>query len=224
MAAAAGLGAALSHTSSAVILVAVTGLIAVVHLARGRLHRARVVDALAVAVLVTGLAWGLYYRHFTPTYRAIFDRPATIDAPVQPPPVMRAEAHQTRFIPGRAAMAVRAAAVPRYLVRYYGVPGLALGAVGLLLLLGRWREDSLAATCSAWAIAVVAFMTLGVLSPLDLRYYLAGYPLVALSGGFAAAAAFDRGGWARRLAIAALALTGLVAARAWWIWLRTPDF
>ena len=221
----AGVGAALSHTSSGVILVATLALIGVLLLARGATQRRSALAALAVAVLVAGLAWALYYRHFMPTYRALATRPPTSDSVSAPaPPAMRAEAHQTRWVPGRAAMAVRAAAVPRYLTRYYGLPGILLGALGLGLMARRWRGDSLAAIGLAWAVAVLAFLVVGVLSPIDLRYYLAGYPLVALAGGFAVDTAVARGGWHRHLVIALLGVSIVAAALAWWSWLGTPDF
>ena len=224
VAAMAGTGAALSHVSSGVILVAALGLLAPLWLVRGREEALGAVAVVAVVATVTALAWGLYYQHFVPTYRALATQPAATVPPAgTPPPIMRAEAHQTQWVPGGAARLARAGAVPHYLQRYYGLVGLALGLAGLLLAARRWRTDSLAATTLAWAGALVGFLVLGVLSPIDLRYYLAGYPLIALAGGLALATGVARGGLTRFIATAAAGWLLVEGAANWWTWLGTPD-
>ena len=82
-------------------------------------------------------------------------------------------------------------------------------------------DDRLALTLGGWILACAAFLVIGVLTPVDMRYYLAAIPALAIAAGDGAAWAWSkvssrhRAIW--RLTTAAF-LAGIVstAFHNWW--------
>jgi hypothetical protein len=60
------------------------------------------------------------------------------------------------------------------------------------------------------------FLMLGVLTPVDMRYYLAAVPAVALAAAVAGGIAWGAGGMQRIIALGLFAWAVVVAVRAWW--------
>ena len=116
----------------------------------------------------------LYYAHFLATYRTELARIGAETATAAPD------------AGGRGIMA-RLLSVPRYVYLYFGVPTLLLAAWGARWL---WRPvDRLSLAIGGWTLACGAFLALGILTPVDMRYYLAAIPVVALVAGLGASAA-----------------------------------
>ena len=139
--------------------------------------------ALAIAG-VLAVAWTLsiavYYSHFGDVYRDLLTRSRPLVASL---PVQRSEAHQTVWVPGWPALLQRLAAVPGYLHKYLGYPLLALAAAGLW---SRRREkDVWTRLLQGWLLACAGLFVLGQVSSVDVRYYLAAGPALAV---FASAA------------------------------------
>jgi hypothetical protein len=176
--------AATSHTSSFVLLVATLGLMVALGFRRSRRDASTMPVAIATALAVT-LAVAIYYAHFPDTYRELFRRPAaTAGAVREPPPVMRFEAHQTRFEPGWPALQVRLAALPRYTARYLGWWLPALAVVGLF----GWRRlprSPASRALAAWLITALMFFVLGHMTPIDMRYFVWAGPALGLSAALA---------------------------------------
>jgi hypothetical protein len=181
----AALVAALSHMSSFVLLISTLGVYVLLGLRRAG-RDATVAPVAAGALMAVTLAVAGFYAHFPETYRALLHRPvATSPGPTAaPPPLMRDEAHQTQFVPGWDALRVRLAAVPRYVLRYFGwwLPLLALvGAIG-------WRalpRGAASRALAAWLMTCAVFFVLGQLTPFDVRYYLWASPALAILGALA---------------------------------------
>jgi hypothetical protein len=192
----------LSHTSTFAILSVACFATAILFWWRGgpalRSPARAVLGALAVAVV---LAVGLYYAHFLATYRTELARIGTETATAAPD------------AGGRGTM-TRLLSVPRYVYLYFGVPTLLLAAWGARRL---WRPvDRLSLAIGGWTLACGAFLALGILTPVDMRYYLAAIPVVALVAGLGASAAWSAGGSARAVAGALLAWALLEGVFGWW--------
>jgi hypothetical protein len=168
-----------SHTSTFAVVSAAAVVIATLFLISGNaeLRRTGVLAAAAVAVAILA-AILLYYSHFMDTYRTEWARISRETASAAPDA-------------GGRGIAQRAASVPRYLYLYYGIPLLVLAGWGLSLM-RRW--DQLTLAVAGWSVACFAFLVLGVLTPVDMRYYLTAIPALAIAAGGAVAYGWARGG------------------------------
>jgi len=93
-----------------------------------------------------------------------------------------------------------------------------LGSVELAL---RTRGDRLTLALGGWMLACAVFLVLGIVTPVDMRHYLAALPALAIAAGYGAAWAWSDGWPAhRRLwrVTAALFLAGTISTgfHAWW--------
>jgi hypothetical protein len=194
----------MSHTSTFAILTVTVFLTIVLFAWRGGPALRRPAAALAVA-LALGLlgAVALYYAHFIDTYRTELARIGTETVTAAPDA-------------GGRGIAARLFAVPRYLGLYFGWPMLALAGWGTWHL---WRlgvRDRLTLMLAAWALSCLAFLALGVLTPVDMRYYLAAIPAVAIVAAVGAAIGWAAGGTPRAVAAALLAWCIVNGVRNWW--------
>jgi hypothetical protein len=223
--------AMLSHVSSAVTLSVSVVALALAWMWPGRPSswRHAGVWALAAMILAAGASWTVYYRHFDGLYQARASAPAVeANAGATPPllarpgprvPVQRYEPHQTQWAPGWPALASRVGAVPAYAWRAYGPGILVLAAVGLPVAWRRRRVDPVASLALYTTAVCLGFLGLGLLSPIDLRYYLAAHPALAMLGGLAVVAGVDAGGPRRVVAWLALAATAAFGIIYWFSWL-----
>ncbi|NUR56322.1 MAG: hypothetical protein HOQ29_17915, partial [Acidobacteria bacterium] len=60
------------------------------------------------------------------------------------------------------------------------------------------------------------FMVVGIVTPMDMRYYLAAVPAVSIAGAYGASRAWHRGGGWRAVALALLAGATATGIRFWW--------
>jgi hypothetical protein len=202
----AALAASLSHTSTFAILVPVLLATAVLFWWRGSGQvRASALAVAIVACLVTVLAVLVYYGHFGETYRG---QVARIAAELGRP---AAESD-----PGGRSVTARVWLVPHYVRTYFGIPVTILAIAGAAWLWRRPHRDRLALATSGWAAGCGAFLLLGVLTPVDMRHYLAFFPAMAILAGLGAAWLWRAGPVARGASVALLAA---VVARGVWQWL-----
>jgi hypothetical protein len=194
----------LSHTSTFAILSAACMCTAVLFWFRGaapvRKSGAAVAVSLGAAVL---LAIVLYYAHFLETYRTELARIGGETLTAAPD------------AGGRGSLA-RLLSVPRYVGIYFGIPAMLLAAWGTRILWRRGGNRPLTLTIGGWALACGAFLILGILTPVDMRYYLASIPAIALAGGFGASAGWYAGGTARAASAALLTWALVQGVRGWW--------
>jgi hypothetical protein len=154
------------------------------------------------------LAIVVYYAHFMDTYRSEFARighetaTAAVDA-------------------GGRTIGQRLRSVPYYLQIFVGTPVLLLAALGAVRMSVRPAADRLALALTGWTLSCAAFLALGVLTPVDMRYYLAAIPAIAIAAGCGAAWAWTEGpspypaAW--RIVIAILLAAAVsTASRNWW--------
>jgi hypothetical protein len=190
--------AALSHTSTFAILAAAVLVVPLTFRALGGRELRRAARAIAAggaaAVL---LAIAVYYAHFLETYRTELARIGSETAVAAPDA-------------GGRSITDRLQLVPWYVGMYIGPPVLALMAGGAWDLYRRGRRDRLTLTILGWGLSCALFLAIGILTPVDMRYYLAALPTVAVAAAAGASAAWHaRGRWRA----AALVLLG------WMLWL-----
>jgi hypothetical protein len=192
----------LSHTSTLAILFVATICIAAFFRLRGgpalRSPSAAVLVATAIASI---LAVALYYGHFMETYRSEFNR-------------LSQETASRAVDAGGRTIGDRLRLVPYYVRNYFGVAAIVLSALGCWWM--RTLRDRLALTICGWGLSCALFMAIGILTPMDMRYYLAVVPAVALTAAYGASRAWHLSAAWRGAAI--ILLAGAVAAgiNHWW--------
>ncbi len=218
--------ALLAHVSSALLLVSMLAAIAGVSvLLLGRdehaYARSMLLWTCAALVIGGGLAYVLYYREFGDTYRHIIaglgaqhssaTSTGTGTGTATALPVQRAEAHQTVWVPGWPALLQRTLAIPGYVRKYLGFTVVALAVYGAALASRRRPVSVWTAVIFAWLVTCLAFLVVGLLTPLDLRYYLAAAPAVAMLAAVALHQLLSHTSRNARLIGAALLTVALVA-------------
>jgi hypothetical protein len=160
-----------------------------------------------VTIVAAAIAVIVYYAHFMPTYRAEFAR------------IGHETATAARDAGGRT-IADRLRSVPYSIGLYIGLPVVLLALVGAIEM-ARRRGDRLTLALGGWMLGCLAFLIIGVLTPVDMRYYLAALPAIAIAAGAGAAWGWNEGWAGQRAAcrvITALVLAGVVwnGVHAWW--------
>jgi len=194
----------MSHTSTFAILSVSVLLIALLFRWRGgpALRSAALGVGLAGLAAIV-LAVVIYYAHFWSTYQSEMARIGSETASAAPDA-------------GGRGIVQRLAAVPSYLFPYLTYPILILGAWGGLYLWRRGSRDRLTLSIAGWALGCFVFLVLGILTPVDMRYYLAAVPAVAMAAAAGASAAWSAGGGARLAAAVLLAWAVWIGVQHWW--------
>ena len=194
----------LSHTSAFAIVSTAAASIALLFWWRGgpalRSPAAAVILAAAASVAVSV---AIYYAHFGDTYRSELAR-------------IGAETAAAASDAGGRGIGARAASVPRYLHLYFGIPALALAVWGAARLWQRRARDRVTLSAAGWLIACLLFLIVGILTPVDMRYYLAAIPAVAVVAAVGASIAWSSGAEQRAVAAVLLVWTIAGAVRFWW--------
>lgn len=194
----------LSHTSTFAIGAAAIAAIAALFLWPGgaalRVRAVAITIALTIAVVI---AIALYYAHFVETYSAEWAR-ITMETATAAPDA------------GGRGIGARIAAVPRNLHIHLGMPLLVLAAIGVAVLRGLDGAAALWLSVAGWLIACAGFLLLGILTPVDMRHYLAAIPALAIAAGAGAAAWWYAGGRRRLVAILLVAWAIVTGLHTWW--------
>jgi hypothetical protein len=198
----------LSHTSTIAIVFVATIAIAGLFIWRRDQGLRSSGAGIALASLVAAvIAVVLYYAHFGETYRAEFAR------------IGHETATRAADAGGRT-ISDRLETVPYSLALLFGWPLVALAIAGAVLRVRR-AADSLSLSASGWIAACLLFLAIGILTPVDMRYYLAAIPALAVFAGYAGAYPWTDAGREHRAAwcvVSALALLAVVTTgvRHWW--------
>lgn len=199
----------LSHTGTFAILFVATIVTPVLFWSRGKPALRGPAAAVAIATLgAATIAVVAYYAHFTDTYRAELAR-------------IGHETASAAADAGGRTISDRLRAVPYALNLYIGAPVLLFAFIGGAQLALRQATDRLTLTLTGWIVSCLAFLVIGVLTPVDMRHYLAALPALAISAGYGAAWAWSEG-WPLHRTIwritAAVLLAGAIstAFHNWW--------
>ncbi len=197
----------LSHFSTFSVGVPLVGLVGVVLVAGGR-DRTRRAGwwTLVLAALAVGVAYGLYYSHFTEVYRATWARIGS---------------HETVDAAGSSIAASPATKLQRWASGTsddYGLPGLVLAAAAAVgaFELGRRRvREGVTLVLGGWLAIWLGFTVLGIISAVQMRVNLAAAPLFVCLGAYGLATWSSRSGTSRLLAALATAAIVVNGARLW---------
>jgi len=194
----------MSHTSTfAILFVACLSIIVLFVWKGGPDSRSPALALSAATVGALVLAVALYYAHFFETYRTELAR-------------IGAETAARAPDAGGRGIGARLASVPRYLHEYLGAPVLMLAAAGGWYLRQRPAVDRLTLSIAGWSVSCALFLLLGVLTPVDMRYYLASIPAVAIAAAAGASALWSGGRDPRIAAALLLAWVLWIGIRTWW--------
>lgn len=188
------LGAAyMSHTSTFAILFPACVLIAAAFAWKGGpALRSPATAVLIAAVAAVILAVALYYAHFGETYRSEFAR------------ITAETASNAPDAGGRTALD-RLASVPRYVRLYFGIPLILLAALGAWRLYVRGARDRGTLATLGWTAACGIFLVIGIITPVDMRHYLALIPALAVAASAGASWLWTTGPRHRAAAVGLLA-------------------
>jgi hypothetical protein len=199
----------LSHTGTLAILFVATIVIVAVFLVSGGKALRSPAAAIAFATLAAAaMAVAVYYAHFVETYQTELAR------------IGRETATAAADAGGRT-IGDRLRLVPYSIGIYIGAPMLLFAFLGAAELIRRDASDRLSLTLGGWSTACLLFLVIGIATPVDMRYYLASVPAIAVAAGYGAAWAWS-GGWPRHQALwragAAVFLLGAITTgfHNWW--------
>jgi hypothetical protein len=199
----------LSHTSTlAIVFVAAIAAATLFLLRGGPEMRSIAARALLATGLAAVLAVAVYYAHFIETYREELSR------------IGRETATAAADAGGRT-IGDRLRGVPYSIGINIGAPALLLAFVGAIEMARRRGVDRLALVLGGWTVSCVIFLAIGIVTPVDMRYYLAAVPVVAIAAGYGAAWGWNEGWPSHRTlwrVTAALFLIGTISNgfRNWW--------
>jgi hypothetical protein len=197
--------ASLSHTSTFAVLTSqllLLGVLLVLARRRPDLRFAgKQIAGIALAVGVVCVV--AYYGHFGDVYREAFGRAAD-------------ETGRASAAAGGRTPMTRLWGVPRLLGLYYTWPGLLLAAASARV----WWGDRDGSTVpkymlAAGVIACAGLLVVGVITPVDLRHYLAALPFVAVLAAAGLATAWRRGGPIRWVGVTAAVWLAAEGAARW---------
>ena len=199
----------LSHTSTVAIVFAATIVTAGLFALRGggSFRRAALIVA-AASCIAAVLAIAIYYSHFVQTYRAELAR-------------IGHETAANASDAGGRTIGDRLRGVPYAVEINLGLPLLCVAAYGAFERFRRRAGDGLDLATAGWAAACLLFLSIGILTPVDMRYYLAALPALGIAAGYGAAAAWNdtpaetRVLW-RVAAGVSVALVVAQGVRHWW--------
>jgi len=194
----------LSHTSTFAILAATTFVVALTVWWRGGpTMRSRAVAVLVAGVAAIALAVVIYYAHFMDTYRTEFARISSETVAAAPDA-------------GGRSIGYRAYMVWPYVRDYFGTPVLLLVAYGAWNLWRQGARDRLTLTIAGWSITCLVFLVIGIVTPVDMRYYLAALPAIAILAAAGASAGWSAGSTYRVCTVALLAWSTWLGVGTWW--------
>jgi hypothetical protein len=157
--------------------------------------------ALALGVAIAA-AVILYYAHFLETYRTEWARISAETATAAPDA-------------GGRGILGRLAALPRNLSIYLGVPVLVLALGGAAAMRRRLSRAPVTLAVAGWLLGCLVFLVLGILTPVDMRHYLAAIPALAVAAGIGAAEWWGNRGILRGLAVILLASACVLGVHTW---------
>jgi hypothetical protein len=153
------------------------------------------------------LAVVVYYAHFLDTYRTELARIGHETATAASDAGGRTVADRLRIVPYSVSI-------------YIGLPVLLAALLGAVHLVARHGRERLTLVFAGWILSCLVFLVIGILTPVDMRYYLASVPALAIAAGFGAAWAWSgRRSHAMLWRVAAgvlLAAAISTGVRSWW--------
>jgi hypothetical protein len=160
----------LAHTSTFAIMTVVLALTSLGLAWSGDRDRRRLAAILGgITAVAFAVAVAAYYAWFGDTYAGQWAR---ITQELRGP--------AASSDPAGRSVAGRLAFVPHAVATYFGWPATALAVAGAVRLWGVDASTPLRTVLGAWSLGCALFLAIGILTPVDLRYYLAWFPALAV--------------------------------------------
>lgn len=222
----------LSHVSTAALLAAAIGVIAVVLFAGERRSRALALALAGVVVVSSVIAVGLYYRHFDEVFDRAMERVfTTVEDTANPPasaPVAAGDA--PAVLVRQLTWAERASDTLGQTTRQVGWPILLLAAAGVVAVGARPR-DRFSLLVAGWGLAWLLSLLGGTMTRVETEYQryaaefigrvnLAYYPLATLLAGLGAARLWRTGVVGRGVVVVLVAAAAWIGIGSWFGWIR----
>jgi hypothetical protein len=199
----------MSHTGTVAILFVAALTVGILFATRGGRPLRSAAWAIMIATAAAAVvSIALYYGWFGQTYSAEFARIGHETATAAPDVGGRTAGDRLRLVPYELGI-------------YVGAPVLLFALLGSVEIARGRGGDRLTLTLAGWMASCVAFLVLGILTPVDMRYYLAALPAIAIAAGYGAAWAWNDG-WPlhrhlwRLAAVVFLAGTITTGFHHWW--------
>jgi hypothetical protein len=178
----------LSHTSTFAVLAAQLAAGGVALAVGAQKSRGGWILAATGAAVIASVI--VYYGHFGDVYREAWGRIA-------------AETGRATEAAGGRTPYARLVEAPQWLIRYYGWPMLLLTALGAgVASSGRARlAYPISVLLVGWLGAAVAFLAIGIVTPVDLRHFYAAVPAVAVLSALGCSWLWRRGAWTAAAAV-----------------------
>jgi hypothetical protein len=171
----------MSHTGTVAILFVAALAVGILFATRGGRPLRSAAWAIVIATIAAAVvSIALYYGWFGQTYRAEFARIGHETATAAPDVGGRTTGDRLRLVPYELGI-------------YVGAPVLLFAFLGSVELARGRGADRLTLTLAGWMASCVAFLVVGILTPVDMRYYLAALPAIAIAAGYGAAWAWNDG-------------------------------
>jgi hypothetical protein len=171
----------LSHTSTLAILFVAAIATAALFLLRGDAAIRRVAAGVALASMAAAVfAVVVYYAHFMDTYRSELSR-------------IGQETATAAADAGGRTIGDRLRGVPYSISIYVGAPVLLFAFFGAVELVRRRATERLTLALGGWALSCLLFLAIGIVTPVDMRHYLAAVPALAIAAACGATWAWSDG-------------------------------
>jgi hypothetical protein len=181
----------MSHTGTVAILSVASACTSVLFFVRGGLALRRAAWAIAISTAIAAaVSLVVYYGWFIDTYRTELARIGHETAAAAPDVGGRTIGDRLRLVPYELRIYIGA---PVLLFAFLRAVELARRRASDLSTVASAKVDRLALTLAGWTVSCLAFLVLGILTPIDMRYYLAALPVVAIAAGSGGAWAWDDG-------------------------------
>jgi hypothetical protein len=114
-----------------------------------------------------------------------------------------------------ATIGARIRLVPQLALDYLGWPALIMAAVGVWRMAADRVDRTLTDLIAAWAASCIAFLLLGIATPVQMHTYFALFPAIAIAAAFGSVWAWRR---------SAVARVGVLALGAFALWLGVSQW
>ena len=195
--------ALLTHPSTCAILVGVLAATGALYAWHGGKLQPSATGVVVAAVSATAIAVVLYYAWFPSVYLSELGRAASVSVAGASAPAASSGARLSKaFVVSEL---------------YFGWPAIAAAAIGAWRLSRDRVSPRLSLLLAGWAGICLVFLVIGIVTPIQMRYHFAAFPVLAIAAGFASAWAW-RNSIAFRVAIAVLLIAGIGNGIAQWLW------
>jgi hypothetical protein len=195
--------ALLTHPSTCAILMVVLAITSALYAWHGGTLSSAAVGVSLAAASAAIIAVVLYYAWFPSVYISELGRAASASATMVSSP--------GTSVGARVARAMSLGEM------YFGWPAVTAAGIGAWVLFRNNPSPRLTRLLLGWAGTCLVFLAVGLVTPIEMRYHFAAFPVLAISAAFACSWAW-RSRMVIGLAMSALVVAGISDGVSQWLW------